>query len=807
MEKIYKTINIDNSRSHRNGLLPFVRFNGNSATIETVDATTKNGNYGQYVCDFAFYDYDSSTLKATNERRLKYLDVLSKYNFIQEQLRNAVYVKKYTFSKNEIVFQDCEKTDTKSASIIEKRWRTEFEEINKLGRYQYKPVDINRFKKEDNYYLLIDGEDIDSEYCVLVPNYEKIIEYNDFWNDWWCWLTFDKNEIKKFKEENKPCIIENALEKIFWKYSDTYVKEFKFCSDLEHYVLGIIEVIDNSNIISGSKVPNYLYYTNYFDFKDWFDNHKKGDKEWEERGGDVFYKFLKDNLKRIKWVSKNKFLENDTIEFKFVAPEVDVYTILNNDMEFESLFTPYEYSIYDDIKEPILTQYEVPLSGYGSALTPTFITDKYYQKFYNEKINAYEYRELDKEAVQNAINVGFKFEKLNAVPSAIATSPDYVHIHIDCKVESKLETLIHPKAMHVTNDIYGIFEEFSDEIGIGQMYECTLASGWSVSGQVEYFSAFTHTFNKTSYSIDKEIPPSTSAYQIVYPHIMQVSSDTKTHIVKDVVYTSAYTKNLYYWWECEPLSGSTSGLTCADGENVLSGELKYKNVTIVSCINSLVGECNVGDVFYVYARYNNGRTNPTREPIDILSGGTIVPLSIPYKTDIKLNKYTIDDILIYDKVSVITPSDNFITINYFIGAIEGNEEKSGIHYEDVIPYRSNNVKIVPIDGVFLAELYYNEILKNEAMEDVYSNEYRLHRKALRSTLKGMEVASIWTEDLATNTMLFTKEGMEGLQEEPKYNINLTYNRGNAAAWENHFKLSECNTLEDLENYGNNFFNL
>ena len=515
--------------------------------------------------------------------------------------------------------------------------------------------------------------------------------------------------------------------------------------------------------------------------------------------------FLKDNLKRIKWVNKNKFLENDTIEFKFVAPEVDVYTLLNNDMEFESLFTPYEYSIYDNIKEPILTQYEVPLKGYGSALTPTFITDKYYQKFYNEKINAYEYRELDKEAVQNAINAGFKFEKLNAIPSAIDTSPDYVHIHIDCKVESKLETLIHPKAMHVTNDIYGIFEEFNEEeVGIGQMFKCTLASGWT-DNRIEYFSAATHTFTKTAYKIKEQKAPKSTTYQVVYPHIIQVSSDTKTHIIEDVVYTSAYTKNLYYWWECEPVS--SSGLTCADGENVLSGEKKYKNVTIVSCIDSLVGECNVGDIFYVYARYNNGRINPNEDSIDILNGGTIIPLSIPYKTDIKLNKYTIDDVLIYDKVKDITLSDNFITINYVIGTIEGNEEKSGIHYEDVIPYRSNNVKIVPIDGVFLAELYYDEILKNEAMEDVYSNEYRLHRKALRSTLKGMEVASIWTEDLATNTMLFTKEGMEGLQEEPKYSINLTYNRGNAAAWENHFKLSECNTLEDLENYGNNFFNL
>lgn len=735
MEKIHKAINVDNSRSHRNGLLPFVRFNEDSTVIEEVTASNVNGNYGQYVCDFAFYDYDKSAFKTSNEERLKYLDVLSKYNFIQEQLRNAVYVKKYIFNNNEIVFQDCEKADTKSNLVIEKRWRTEFDEINKLGRYQYKPVDVNRFKKEDNYYLLIDDEDIDSEYCVLVPNYEKIIEYNDFWNDWW-----DGFE-------------ENVLEKIFWKYSDTYVNDFKFCSDFEHYALGIIEVIDGTISISGSKVPNYLYHTNYFEFKNWFDNHNKTDKEWGERGGENFYKFLKNNISKIKWVRKNSvFFKDDTLEFKFVPPMVDFYTVINNDMEFETLFTPYEYSLKSGLKESVITSFITPEKDkIGSALTPTIIND------------------------------------------------------VNVKVESRLDTLVHPKAMHISNDIFGVFKEFdidNDGVGVGQMFKCILKDGWGE--KIEYYSAATGTYSYTPYQMEEKIPTS-NAYQIVYPHIVDTIKDKKITIVDDITYTSAYTKNQYYWWECEKTEKS---LVCADGETIISGEEKYRNATILSCVDTIVGECNVGDIFYIYARYDNGRINNSGLPIDILTGGTIVPLSLPYLENVKLNTYTNNDEIIYDIVKKIKSSDNFLTIEYVIGATDGVDiEETGLHYEDVLPYKKNNVDIVPIDGVFMAELYYDTILKEDAMVDVYSKEYRMGRKVLQSTLKKMEVGSIWREDIAVSTMLFTKDSTEGLREDPKYSINLLFNRGNAAAWEPHFKLSECNTLEDLENYGNNFFNL
>ena len=55
--------------------------------------------------------------------------------------------------------------------------------------------------------------------------------------------------------------------------------------------------------------------------------------------------------------------------------------------------------------------------------------------------------------------------------------------------------------------------------------------------------------------------------------------------------------------------------------------------------------------------------------------------------------------------------------------------------------------------------------------------------------------------------VFTRESTEYLPDETKNTFNVIIDRGNAAAFEKHFKLSECNTFEDLKNYGNNFYNL
>ena len=191
--------------------------------------------------------------------------------------------------------------------------------------------------------------------------------------------------------------------------------------------------------------------------------------------------------------------------------------------------------------------------------------------------------------------------------------------------------------------------------------------------------------------------------------------------------------------------------------------------------------------------------------------GQIKSMKIPYKVNEPQNIVSYEDgTIIYDKIISTTKVEgaNKMIIKYAKGITSGDtEEQSGIHYEETLYYSENNLAKVPIDGMYMADLYYDVLGDDSEKTSVYSEEFRKYRLVRKAKITGMEVGTQWTEESAVNAMLFTKDGYEGLQEESKYDINLLYNRGNAAAWENHFKLSECNTMEDLVNYGNNFFNL
>ena len=57
------------------------------------------------------------------------------------------------------------------------------------------------------------------------------------------------------------------------------------------------------------------------------------------------------------------------------------------------------------------------------------------------------------------------------------------------------------------------------------------------------------------------------------------------------------------------------------------------------------------------------------------------------------------------------------------------------------------------------------------------------------------------------TPIYKEEALNGIKADVNVKIKFSVNRGTVAAREIHYKLSECNTLEDMENYGNNYFNL
>lgn len=799
MDRIEKIINIDNSRSHRNGLLPFVQYGGDGK-IKEVTAIDTNGNYGQYVCDFCIYSGGTNVEVA----RLKYLDVLRNYYTIQEYLRDAVYVKK-TETPIDLIskveqgkYENCVCAITPTVSSEkEESFKENFDEITEKRRYEYIPLDINLFRTNKFGYVFtepnIPEEDRTEEeevllekiskhkelignfdFFVLVPNYDEVMRLNSWWNDWW---------VDNFKEEWEK--------DVFVGYTKSDNDGFKFCEDVEKYILGQIEVVGSG--ITGSRVPTFVYYVNHFDLKNWFETHsattvaayEEPTKEnewiryaWEERGGGNFYDFLSKNTPI--WQTYISLTKPENY-FKYAAPTVDLGVIINAEEEYETLYNVYEYSVNDGRIEGAVKPYIVPASGVGSALTTSWV----------ECSSAY--------------------------------------------CESRLDTLIHPKALRITNDAFGIFEEFDKDDGyVGQLFECTYCTGFSKTNRIVASSTVitykyedtkddegniidtkTTTSGEVTNSTQAEECPDTSAYQIFDTTILSESAWTETtnneekdknnRVTKQEYYFSAFTRYEYGWWECEKLTDPS--IICGDGENLKAGDYKYRNVLIVSCLPALVGPCNPGDVYYVMARYDNGLIQPKNiEGKD----ATIVSMKIPYKVDEPQNIVSYEDgTITYDKIISAEKIDtNRYLIRYAKGVTSGvTDIETGIHYEETLYYSENNLAKVPIDGIYMADLYYDVLGDNSEKTSVYSEEFRKYRLVRKAKITGMEVGTQWTTDGAVEAMLFTKDGYEGLQEEPKYDINLLYNRGNAAAWENHFKLSECNTMEDLVNYGNNFFNL
>ena len=773
MDRISKTICVDNSRSHRNGLLPFVH--NESGSIEFVNSTTINGNYGQYVCDFTVYSGE------TECARLKYLDVIRAYNFVQEQLRNGVFVRKYSFDENNKCGNETKQGTT---TFIFKK---DFPERKYKSKYEYIPVDNKNFIEYKDYY--VSSLEYDSDFLVLIQHYEEVIEINEKWGSWW--------------EENcgenwEPCVFSGYI------VNSAITSDFKFCYDIDTYALGIVEVSYENNY--GDRVPNYISYNEIYDKKKWFEENSgitenaylslnNDDNSiinlWESMGGGDFYNFLSNIDYFDKYQLNISAATPNGRVFKYEIPTIDLSVNINAEIDIETLYTPYEYSVIDD---EIVGAVNAYVAESGSNLTPNFVSG------------------------------------------------------LNITVESQLQSLIDPMAIEASRDIYGSFKYFEPvtESGYtGQMFECTYCTGWSETPEAYFYHSAT-TFEwedekdeneeltgekilvksglSTTSVETKEVPPSADkAYQVCCVEILlhsantysasTISGDTTYPDSKHIEYTmSSWTQ--YGWWKCEKVDENIEDFICSDGEFLSAGtkDKKYRNVTIVSCIDGLVGERKVGDKYYVLARFDNGRIEPDR----ICSGGTIRSLGIPYIQDKPLNIMSYDNDIIYDMITNINSGitnengeiiENLIEISYAKGIISGSEQTTGVHYVERATYVPNNLKLVLIDGAYLAELYYDTIDFSKNKQVIYSPEFKLKREVNCATINKMEVGTQWTSGGSVTALLFTREDTDGLQEEPKSEINILYNRGNAAAWENHFKLSECNTMEDLENYGNNFFNL
>jgi hypothetical protein len=816
MEKINKIICTDDSRSHITGLLPFVRYGG-SGNTEFVTSASSNGNYGHYVCDFCIYD-DPKEGKELS--RLKYIDALRLFYECETEIKMGTYVKKREYTTQELVKRVCDGND-----LTEETTKFYFMEhaVNSLDQTRDTYTTLEDFVLLSNQYFYetpvgyvfnppseydivvqkIADEGMDSltdeekrlnntireinniiaenDYFLLISKYDRFIEINNWWNDWF--------------GENKRNILDS-------NYTPSNNLDLNFYLDFEKYALGRVNIDDQ--IFIDSNTPHSIFYTNYKENKAWFETHDRS--IWDENGGEAFYDYLC-NIQPVFPISGETRIEvsinikGDQIittgYFAYAPPIMDLQILINCEEEFATYYNVYEHSIYNGVIE--------------DAIKP-----------YNE---------------QNDLKATF-----------VTSSETETYLGV---CETKLTNLIHPSAMMVSNNIFGVFETYNENGG--QLFKCTYYSAkttaatfYSCDVAVHYVSdesdiPFYDSGETRQVRTSERIPkPISNPYQIVGLVISEKPLPPTQLNTEDMVdengqrikrfHWKEEVEKTYQWWECEKIEPDTDGrwwyenyeIVCGDGEMLrpyIGGTdtghkktHKYRNVTILECAPKLVITADSGDTFFFLARYDNGKVATDGTPLLNVygSGGTIRSLDIPFKVGEHLNEVTYDDgKVVYDTVisSAIT-NENELTITYAIGVTEGDENKTGIHYEDVFFYEKDILKTVELDGVSMVNVYCNFMNSDiTANATVYDTFYNAIRKTQKSKIIGMEVGSIWTSDNAVEAMLFTRDGFENLKEEPKYNINLLYNRGNAAAWENHFKLSECNTMEDLENYGNNFFNL
>ena len=237
-------------------------------------------------------------------------------------------------------------------------------------------------------------------------------------------------------------------------------------------------------------------------------------------------------------------------------------------------------------------------------------------------------------------------------------------------------------------------------------------------------------------------------------------------------------------WSHSNQTASFANKTCGDG--LSNGECVnvniYRTVSIDAIVQAMLSGASTDGSYYFYVKYKNDKE---------------APMTIPFTVGV------VDG----NGISNISYDSDFVTFEY---------SYNDIQYKETYKYNTGQTMEIVLDGYENITIYYNEIDYDFTKQTIYNKHYDLYREGNLADIVQYREGHVWCDDKSNgyvasaetiNAPIFKEEYLLGISSTFKADVNVTINRGNAAAFERHFKLSECNTMEDLENYGNNIFNL
>ena len=204
------------------------------------------------------------------------------------------------------------------------------------------------------------------------------------------------------------------------------------------------------------------------------------------------------------------------------------------------------------------------------------------------------------------------------------------------------------------------------------------------------------------------------------------------------------------------------------------------------------------------------------------------PMTIPYKKGNTANVYLVqsgtsggtDWVYRGDFIDTISSGNSVFEATYVIGGYYSGDSRgnfispvtgTGDIYREKYTLQEEHVDYVALDGVDNVPVYSDYIDFDGAAKEFYSPRYGLYRTGNTANIISATSGEFWVKkddgSYANDAYLAKEEYLTAFSLPPKVDVNVTIDRGGVSAFEKHYKLSECNTMQDLTNYGNNFFNI
>lgn len=260
------------------------------------------------------------------------------------------------------------------------------------------------------------------------------------------------------------------------------------------------------------------------------------------------------------------------------------------------------------------------------------------------------------------------------------------------------------------------------------------------------------------------------------------------------------------YWEISHYSHGEN-LSCADGEEVMKcrNKDKYRTQTVYETFikELLRTPAAVDDFYYFLVKYDNSSSVPAR---------------IPYTEGAIFNKdaYEFEEGITYtaDKILKIDDSEaGYISFTYVLGAVFSDSGYTnytgGTIYNEKYAYNENIQGEISLDGFDEVRYWYNSIDFDGSKEYIENSDLNLSKYGNISYINGLTTGDVWKKDgTVYNSPIIKEDYLMGISMNGITDIDVEINRGNAAAFESHFRLSECNSISDIEDNGNGgFYNI